>query len=508
MNAGLSRLWLCIRLIDLPLTALHSSEANKTYNQNSSVVIEKKRVIFASAAAVDAGVRMGMDITTSQLLTACKLFERNREKEEKVLHQLSEALYHFSPYISSYRSKTTADSGLLLEIASCLQLFGGIKSLCNQVKQFLQTSGYAFAMSLAHSEKAAWLLSFSPWKISGDETKAVFIERLNQLPIQVLVDYPKALDALSKSGFGCLGDLAIQIQGKSISSFKKRFDQHFVDLLCDIYDIDKDFSQASLFEKPRELYQPDEWFEQQIQFEYPIALVEQLAQPIEQLLMQLSDYLRKRQLQTQQIQWQLSDIYRRNACIQVNSDKPQGHWQLLYDLTLIQLEAKELPFEVDSLVLQCKRSMPAQLQSQTLNFDQAGQHQPVQDSSRVIAKLKAMLGDAAVYKVSYKDSRLPELTNAVIALAEKSHQQLPDIHAKALRPTWLLSIPQLIEQRHQGLFLQGYIKPIVGPERVIGNWWEQPVARDYYLAVRRDHMPLWIYFDLYQKQWYLHGVFA
>ncbi|MBK8187461.1 MAG: hypothetical protein IPK77_09620 [Cellvibrio sp.] len=221
-----------------------------------------------------------------------------------------------------------------------------------------------------NSEKAAWYLSFAPWDISGNETREFFIQRLNPLPIQLLADYPKAVDALLKSGFTTLGDLATQIQGKSISSFKKRFDHAFVELLCDLYDIDRDFSQQSLFEKPRELFKPDEWFEAEIQFEYPIALVDQLAQPIEHLLIQLSDYLRKRQQETQQIEWQLSDIYRRKEIVHVNSDKPQRQWQLLYDLTLIQLEAKSLPFEVDTLRLTCLRSLQAQLESNPLNFNQ------------------------------------------------------------------------------------------------------------------------------------------
>lgn len=508
MNANWTRLWLSIRFVDLPLTALDSSESKIEIDQQSTVVIEKKRVIFANTQAVEAGVQLGMDITTTQLLTPCKVIERDIEQEEKVLHQLSEELYQFSPYLSVYRSTKTPASGLQLEISSCLKLFGGLKSFCDRVEQFLAKSSFAYALGLAHSEKAAWYLSFAPWNISGDENTEFFIQRLNQLPIQLLADYPKAVDALLKSGFTTLGDLATQIQGKSISSFKKRFDQAFVELLCDLYDIDRDFSQHSLFEKPRELYKPDEWFEAEIQFEYPIALVDQLAQPIEQLLIQLSDYLRKRQQETQQIEWQLSDIYRRKEIVLVNSDKPQRQWQLLYDLTLIQLEAKSLPFEVDTLRLSCLRSVQAQLESNTLNFDQANKHKAAQDYSRVMAKLKAMMGNAAVYKISYQDSRVPELTNAVIALAEKCHQQLPNIHAKALRPAWLLSSPQLIEQRSQRLFWQGYISPIVGPERVIGNWWEKPVARDYYLATRNDNLPLWIYFDLYHRQWFVHGVFA
>lgn len=508
MNGIWSRLWLAIRIVDLPLAALQCDDKANEDNQQPRVVIEKKRVIFANPQAIEAGVCLGMDITTSQLLTSCKILERHCEKEEQSLHQLSEELYQFSPYISVYRSTKSAESGLLLEISSCLRLFGGLKSLCSRLEQFLQASRYGFALGLAHSEKAAWYLSFAPWEISGDETKAFFIQRLNQLPIQLLVDYPKAVEALSKSGFNTFGDLAIQIRGKSISSFKKRFDQAFIELLCDLYDIDKDFSQESLFEKPRQLYKPDEWFEDEIQFEYPISLVDQLAQPIEHLLMELSHYLHKRQQETQQIEWQLSDIYHRKDIMLINSDKPQSHWQLLYDLTMIQLEAKALPFEVDSLQLKCIRTMRAEQQNNLLNFNQTSQHKAAQDYSRVMAKLKAMMGNAAIYKVSYSDNPVPELTNAVIALAKKCNQQLPEIHAKALRPTWLLSSPQLIEQRSQRLFWQGYLSPIVGPERVIGNWWEQPVARDYYLATRHDNLPLWIYFDLYQKQWYVHGVFS
>ncbi|MCD8560234.1 MAG: DNA polymerase Y family protein [Shewanella xiamenensis] len=507
MNAKWTRLWLSIRLVDLPLTAL-SGQFKTEDNQQPTVVIEKKRVIFANTQAIEAGVRLGMDITTTQLLIPCHLVERDNEQEEKALHLLSEELYQFSPYISVYRSSKTPESGLQLEISSCLTLFGGLKSLCNRVEQFLGKSGFAYALGLAHSEKAAWYLSFAPWQISGDETKEFFIQRLNQLPIQLLADYPKAVDALSKSGFTTFGDLSTQIQGKSISSFKKRFDAAFVELLCDLYDIDNHFSQQSLFAKPRELYKPDEWFEEEIQFEYPIALVDQLAQPIEHLLIKLSDYLRKRQQETQRIEWQLSDIYRRKEIIQVNSDKPQSQWQLLYDLTLIQLEVKSLPFEVDTLQLKCEHTLQAQLHTGVFNFEQSTTHKAAQDHSRVMAKLKALMGNSAVYKISYQDSRVPELTNAVVALAEKCHQQLPDIHAKALRPAWLLSSPQLIEQRKDRLFWQGYISPIAGPERVIGNWWEQPVARDYYLATRNDNLPLWIYFDLYEKKWFVHGVFA
>ena len=510
MNAPGSRLWLAIRFSDLALTALKPDGPTT----KPIVVIEKKRVIFANAMAAAAGVTVTMDTTTAQLLSGCEIVERDAVKEQSALHQLSEQLYQFSPYIDRYYSDGLVQSGLLLELSSCLALFGGLASLSKKIFAHLAATPYGFEYGLAHSAQAAWYLSFADYDIVGDDVvgnkaKPLFIERLNQLSIDVLIDYPRAVEALAKTGFKTLGDLALQINGKSISSFRKRLGQDFTDLLCDIYAIDQNLLQNSLFEKPRDIYRPDEWFEQEIQFEYPVTIVEQLEPAIENLLQQLSDYLRKRQQQCQYIEWCIADIYRKKEWLKVNSDEPQSHWQLLYDLTLIQFDNRELPFEVDTIKLICHHSMPLQRRSQLLDFDQNRRRKSsLQDFTITIAKLKARLGDSAVYKLGYRDSRVPEFTNVMLALAEKCNQELPEVHLNSLRPTWLLSKPELIEARRNRLYWHGYLSTLVGPERIIGDWWQEPVARDYFLAKRQDHLPVWIFFNLYDKQWYVHGVFA
>jgi protein ImuB len=504
VSALSSRLWLAIRFSDLPLTALKLDDSV----EKPIVVIEKKRVIFANALAEEAGAKVGMDITTAQLLSGCEVVERDEAKEQSALSELSEQFYHFSPYIDRYRSDELAQSGLLLEISSCLKLFGGLNALSEIVFTHLAQTLYGFEYGLAHSAKAAWYLSFDHHEIVGNETKSLFIERLNTLSIDLLFDYPKAVDALSKTGFKTFGDLAKQIEGKSISSFKKRLGAAFTDVLCEIYDIDQNFQQSSLFEKPRDIYRPVEWFEEEIQFDYPVTNVEQLKPAFESLLQELSSYLRKRQQQCQYIEWCISDIYRKKEFVKVNSDEPQSYWQLLYDLSLIQFDNKELPFEVDTVKLTCHHVMPLQTKSQVLDFDQSRRRKSVNDFAVTIAKIKARLGDSAVYKLGYRDSRVPEITNAMVALADRCNQELPDIHLKALRPTWLLTQPELIDVKGNRLYWHGYLTTLVGPERVIGEWWEKPVARDYFLAKRHDSLPVWIFFDLYDKQWYIHGVFA
>lgn len=505
MNAPYKRLWLAIRFFDLPLTALKMEGIDET----PVVVVEKKRVVYVNPLAEEAGADLGMDMTTAQLLCGSEIVERNRRKEEDSLHELSEQLYQFSPHITRYCSSGAAQSGLLLEISSCLKLFGGLKAFCDKINLFLEQTPYGFDFGLAHSAKAAWYLSFTYYEITGDETKQDFIERLNRLPIELFFDYPKAAEALSKTGFSTFGDLAIQIAGKSISSFKKRLGQEFTDVLCEIYDIDQDFLQSSLFEKPRENYKPDEWFEEEYQFEFPVTIVDQLKPAIENLLQQLSDYLRKRQQQCQGIEWRISDIYKQKKSINVNSDTPQSHWQLLYDLTLIQLENQELPFEVDTIALECRNTTPILHRSLILDFDQSKRkNKSVQDYAVVIAKLKTRLGDAAVYKLSYKDNCIPELSNSIISLAERCNQDIPDVHLSALRPTWLLPEPEPIEERDRRLYWDGYLTPHVGPERIVSHWWKEKIARDYYLAIRHDNLRVWIFHDLYTKKWFVHGVFS
>lgn len=505
MNAKNSRRWLAIRCTDLPLSALNAPDAFT----KPTVVIEKKSVVFANTLAEEGGACVGMDITTAQLLTGCNVIERDKSREQHLLHELSEQLYQFTPYIECYCSAATSESGLLLEISSCLRLFAGLKSMVGKITNLLQQTDSTFAFGLAHSAKAAWFLSFADYEITGEETQPLFIERLNTLSIEILWDYPTVLESLLKTGFRCFGDLAQQIQQKSLRSFKKRLGVEFTELLCELYDIDQSFQQNSLFQKPRDIYTPDEWFENEIQFEYPVIQVDQLKPAIEILLQKLCDYLRKRQQQCQSIEWLISDIYRRKETFTVNSDTPQSHWQLFYDLSLIQFENKELPFEVDTIKLVCHHTLEIQHRNQTLDYDQTRKRKKsVQDFAVTIAKLKARLGDAAVYKLSYQDNRVPELTNTTVALAEKSNQDLPDIHRKALRPTWLLPKPELLEERNNRLFWNGYLNIVNGPERIIGNWWDESMARDYYLARRHDHMHVWIFFNLYDKQWYAHGVFS
>src|SRR5690606_23451426 len=133
-------------------------------------------------------------------------------------------------------------------------------------------------------------------------------------------DFPKQIDALEKTGFITLADIAQHIEAQTISSFKKRFGSDFADYLGELFGIDQDFQQSSLFEKPVILFQPNEFFAEELQFDYPLHQLDQLQAPMEILLQKLAEYLRKRQLQTQHIEWGLADIYHHQSLLSIYAD--------------------------------------------------------------------------------------------------------------------------------------------------------------------------------------------
>ncbi len=502
-KSKVSRLWFAIRLPNLPAQAL-DLDSN---DERALIITEKRAVVWGSPAAIAAGVILGMDATTAQLLAGSGSYERNIEAEDHLLHSISADMYSFTPYIDVYRSPYLAQAGVLLEVSQCLNLFGGAKALANKLIAFFEGKNRVAALGFAHTLMGAWLLSFAHYRLQGGEDKPLFVRRLKQLPIQLLHDFPKQVDALERTGFILLNDIVKQVEAESISSIKKRFGQGFSKLLCDVFEFDLDLQQNSLFEQPLSAYQPEVFFSETLQFEYPIHQVEQLQEPLEHLLNTLANFLRERQLQTQHIEWALADIYSNKEALHVYSDQSQSNFQLLYDLTLIQLENRETRFEVDTLILHCRHMQGLQATTERLDFD--GQSTRAgQDFAITAAKIKARLGSASVYKLSYKDSYIAEQSNQYISIDQPCQQQLPICHRVSLRPTWLLESPIKIDQRQQGLYWRGYLTLLVGPERLQGNWWDVPCARDYFLAQRSDCVRLWVFWDLHKQYWYVQGIFG
>ena len=500
----LPKLWLAIRLPLFPLNALGFTGSES----EPLAIIEKNIVTCVNDEAWVQGARIGMDVTTARLMSGCDIKTRDALQEEDLLTELSAQMYEFTSYIETFTPKCIAQAGLLLEVASSLRLFKGVESLVNLIQQQLEQMQFPFELGIAHTAKGAWLLTHHEQLVMSVDAVEEFIEQLKTLPIQLLYEFPKDVEALEKTGFVTLGDIAQQIHAQSISGIKKRFSANFTEEISNIFGIEHDFHQPTLFEKPAVVFQPEEHFSDVFELEYPTSNAAFLRWPVEVLLKKLADYLCKRQLETQRIEWVLSDIHRNNDTFSVYCDVAQSHWELFFKLTLIQIDARELPFEVDTMTLSCPNTLRLQRKNQTLVFDENQGKYNQTDLTITLAKLGALLGETSITKLSYRDSLLPEECNAEISLNQTSNQTIPKIYRALAKPFWLLNDPAPVEVKAHGLFWQGHLTLHPSPRRVRSRWRDNPVSRDYYIAQHQNESHLLVFRDNQTKQWFVQGIFA
>ena len=150
-----------------------------------------------------------------------------------------------------------------------------------------------------------------------------------------------------------------------------------------------------------------------------------------------------------------------------------------------------LPAPVVSVAIQVDEVQPYTVEKKSLFKEVGG---AAQDWERVLEELQSRLGESAVQSIACEDDHRPEKSWLHSAVTE----QLAIKHG---RPCWLLPKPELLNKQRIDL--------LQGPERIEAGWWDgNDVRRDYFKARTGDGSRLWVFRDLNNGQWYLHGLFA
>jgi protein ImuB len=408
------------------------------------------------------------------------------DEKTDALKYLASWAYDHTPYIKGY-----ADDTLLLEVSRCLKLFGGVESLCQRLKTSLDGMFPHYQVGLGHTDKAAWMLSFQQYPISDADSQETFVERLQSVPLEYLVEHPRPVNSLQKMGFACLGD----VWQLPLAELGRRFGKAFVTYLQEI--------QGEKY-LPPEIYQAKEHFCRQIAFTSPLRSITHLEIPARQLLQQLIEYLLTQQLQCQQICWRLYSPQGEQQEILIACTRVHSQWEMLFELTRIHLERLSINFEIDRLELECSQTMSVDLNNRQL-FQQSREESTCDQVEALVARLQARLGRRAIYQLHLQTEHLPEYSQSL----ELPFTQMQSVDAaQSSRPCWLLTRPQPLRQRQGRLYWHGQLELVRGPERIQGYWWNRPTARDYFVARREDAVHCWVYQDIAERHWYAQGIFA
>ena len=486
--------WLCLRFT---LLSLNSSGLNRNSPQATAVTCNQQ-VWQCNKRATQSGIHPKMSINHALMLDPeLNMLERDTDLETLKLQELSYWAYRFTSMVSIYN-----DHSLLLEIGKSIILFNGLKHLLHLLNNDLSSFQIDAELGIAHTPKAAYILSFDTFtdsKLSNDA-----LVRLQKTAISHLEIEPKTIDRLHNCGFEILED----IDNIPNAELGQRFGVDFLNYLDQL---------RGRIADPQIATTPPESFVISVDFAEPIRNLTWINQQLDRLLADLEHFITVRQLACRSFTWRF--YHENNRLLQtvtVGLSARQNTFKTFRDLTDLKLANIKLDWEFSSIELSSKQLLPIQLFNNDLFDPQPDQQQ----FNQLIDKLINRLGHTALFRVHRAPEYLPELANGrqhavqetamsyatamgfETAVARQGTKKIKD------QPLWLLENPQRLAQQHQQPQHEGPLNLIHGPDRITSHWWSKLQSRDYFIARQRNGRLLWIFFDRGAKCWFLHGLFA
>lgn len=489
-NVNSSKEWLCVHFPDLPIeiflrgTTVHERDV-------PVVVLDRQRVAFLNDAASDLGVEAGNSMDTAYSLSEHVIsFERNIDREIRMLFRLGQWAYQFTPSVSIREPDC-----LVMDITGCMKLFNGIEQLKLKISQGLKELGFNEQIGTATTPEASVIaakhcptgsFSLEDFPISCLETGRDIIDGLHQMGIRDI----HQLFELPRSGI------------------TRRFGVYFVDYLERVTGERPD---------PRKFIDPKPDFFSEISFLYDVTNLDSLAFPIKRLLGELSAFLHYRQLAADHLAWKLSHRSHPPVSFSISLANPENDDNVFLSLTQLRLEKIDNIQEVDSISLAVKRFFPLESRDGNLFPFVTGQpdrHDSKARANHLLNMIHARLGTGACFGLSLANDHRPEKAWKHIRIGQKEQWQPVNDEDENPRPLFLLEVPKALNMIDGHPSLGGKLELLAGPERIDFGWWDERTistvtARDYYVARRKTGSLLWVFKHLVDDpRWYLHGIFS
>jgi len=417
-----------------------------------------------------------------------------------------------------------APDALLLEIKGSLKLLGPLESLHANIDACWSRLALPAHSATAPSTLAAlWLARGQPRAGNSGAAQPVQIEdigalagRLAELPIACTAWAGEWLQTLRAMGVTRVGEL-LRLPRAGLA---RRLGPAAVQ--------DLDIALARQF-APRRAFVPRERFRARCDFESEIETVAYLEKALGPLIARCAQFLRERQAGVQRLRLRLRHRAGPATDVHLGLASITSDPRRLTDVLTQKLARLELSAPVRSLELMSGSLLP--LIAGSLHVFAAlgggagtGRGRPQgegQDGpSRLVERLRARLGEEAVYGVVSIPEHRPEAAWRRVhewpqASVRRAGEKMTNTDDGMPRPVWLLDAPLALSESDMREFHQSGLVLEQGPERIESGWWDgRGVARDYYIArrisgARRSHgAKLWVFQERQSKRWYLHGMFA
>lgn len=488
----------------MPLLPLESRAAPSP----PSAVVERGRIVLADAVALDSGVVAGTGVAAARMLApTITLLARDAQQEAAALHALACWAGAFTPRIS------ISGDTLLLEIASCLRLFGGVEKIAAAVARGIAKQNFCASLAAAPTPTGAqWLARCAPAALCRDARSMQ--RRLDALPLDVLPE--NAALALRRFGVDTLG----AVRRLPRSALARRIGAEPLQAIARAY--------GELAEVRAEFVFPERF---SLALPLPAAVDNALALlfACRRLTAALCGWLQARQLGVRGFTLRLAHRDGETR-LPVHFASVSADGKRFDRVLRERLEKLTLSAPVEAIRLAADAPAALATRSGAL-FDDAGSAQEGVDA--LLERLCARLGPERVHRVDAHADHRPECAtrqSAAFPLPMAARCAPAPSTAMPARPLWLIDPPQALAEVGGRPHRDGALMLLAGPERIESGWWDSgeqgktthaatssgnasaavgDIRRDYFIALAADGSWLWIYRDCRAPGgWYAHGIFA
>lgn len=465
-------LWLCAWFPDLPLAALAlpAREPAAVYRQAGS----RQWLHAVNAAAAGLGLSPGLPLPAAMARVPELLVGRRRPAAERAaLQGLANWAYRFGTPVSICAQQ----QAVWVEIGRGSAPFGGWAGLIDAIEADRppQPAYFGIAPTLAASRLLACAragLKRPVWKTQD------IVAAIAGLPLSLLPLEASAQRLLAEAGLRRIGEvLAI-----APAALGQRLGPQALRAL------DRLLGRAP---EAWRAFTPPARYRRRFEFAEPVHSREALLFPLRMLLDEFAAYLRARDCAVQRFSLGFRDARRQAVTQPVGLLAPTRDAAHLLRVLRERLERVELPDGVLELTLAADRFEPPPVRQDDLFGADARVGQRLLELRE---RLTARLGEAALRQVAVSPDRRPEH-----AMTASGHLTVPGAVPGTQhppRPPWLLAQPQRLTPGR-----------LLGPpERIEAGWWEAAAGRDYFLAEDAAGRLCWVYRDLGDGAFYLHGL--
>ncbi len=498
----------CIFVPDFPVEALLRHEPE--LRAQAVAVLEGKpplqKVFAVNAEARRAGVELGMTKSQLEACSGIALRIRSPLQEEAAHAALLDCAQSFSPQIEDAGYDT-----ILLDLAGLESLFGPVANIAHALRQRASALGLEVHVAAASNPDTAVLAArgFSGVTVIPEGKEA---EQLRSLPLEVLFaelsdsDY-KLLETFRRWGIGNLHGLAALPD----IALSERLGQEGVRL--------QQLARGATF-RTLVPVEPLLIFEEAIELEHPLVLLEPLAFLLNRMLEQLCARLEARALATQELRLEMkleqgnTVSFRRTLCLPV----PLLDCKVFLKLLQLDLSAHPPSAPIREIHLSAEPTRPRPAQN-GLFLPSSPEPEKLE---LTLARIAGMVGAQKAGSLQLQDTHRrdgflmqhfapeaapgpkPEATqNTVTALRIFRPPARADVTMRDGKPARLTCVNRLS--------IEGEILWAAGPWRSSGDWWEQAGwARDEWDIALQQETGIALYRlirDLLSGGWFVEGTY-